>query len=222
MSSSRMAESHDSARMRVGAVLLAAGQGSRLGGYPKALLQRQGIPLIHHHLRALDAAGVNVTVVVTGFYHQAIEPELASFSVEVVRNPDPARGQPSSVRLGMQAIGADFDAIIMMLCDQPLINANDIKMLLEGFCQSAGGEILVPQVNGQRGNPIVVSGQAMAQMLGADETMYCRRFMDENPGTVCFMQTENAHFIADLDTPADLAGFEARWGQRITKPSIAL
>jgi molybdenum cofactor cytidylyltransferase len=205
-------------RTRVGAVLLAAGQGSRMGGCPKALLQRQGVPLIEHHLKALRAVGVDTIVVVTGYYHEDIEPLLQSAGLTVVRNPKPEAGQPSSVRLGIEAIGADFDAVIMMLCDQPLIDASDLQALLEAFRLSTPAQIIVPRVHGLRGNPTVFSGQAMATMLKFDGQMYCRRFMDENPQLVQFMDTTNEHFIADVDTPEDLIAFEKRFGERLTIP----
>ena len=51
-------------RVRVGAILLAAGQGSRMGGVPKALIELQGVPLINRQLIALSGAGVDEVVVV--------------------------------------------------------------------------------------------------------------------------------------------------------------
>ena len=56
-------------RARIGAILLAAGQGSRMGGVPKSLLELQGVPLINRQLIALSGAGVDEVVVVTGYYH---------------------------------------------------------------------------------------------------------------------------------------------------------
>ena len=88
------------ARLRVGAVLLAAGEGSRLGKVPKCLLSLQGVPLIKRHMIALSGAGVDEVVVVTGYYHAEEEPAVESFPVTVVRNPAPENGQQSSVRLG--------------------------------------------------------------------------------------------------------------------------
>ena len=56
-------------RVRVGAVLLAAGEGKRMGGVPKALIELGGVPLINRQLIALSGAGVDEVVVVTGHYH---------------------------------------------------------------------------------------------------------------------------------------------------------
>ena len=47
------------ARLRVGAVLLAAGEGLRMGGVAKPLITLQGVPLINRQLIALSGAGVD-------------------------------------------------------------------------------------------------------------------------------------------------------------------
>lgn len=205
-------------RMRIGAVLLAAGQGSRLGNQPKALLQLQGVPLINRHLIALSGAGVDEVVVVTGFYHEQVEPLVEQFPVQIVRNLDPGAGQPSSVRLGIQTLGEKFDAVIMMLCDQPLVSANDITTLIAAFKKRLFGEIIIPKVNGDRGNPIVLSGAAIAQILADDQNMYCRKFIDEHPEQVSYFETDNEHYITDIDTLADIDKFEQKTGWTLTLP----
>ena len=205
-------------RMRVGAVLLAAGQGSRMGNQPKAMLRLQGVPLINRHLIALSGTGVDEVVVVTGFYHEHIEPLVHAFPVQIARNADPGAGQASSVRLGVETIGDRFDAVIMMLCDQPLISANDVTALISAFKKRTHGEIVVPVVAGQRGNPIVLSGKAIGEILALGQNMYCRKYIDAHPELVTFYETDNEHFVADVDTREDLDSFEAKWGYKLEMP----
>lgn len=207
-------------RMRIGAVLLAAGQGSRMGNQPKSMLKLQGVPLINRHLIALSGAGVDEVVVVTGFHHEQIEPLVQAFPVQVVRNQDPAAGQQSSVRLGIETIGDRFDAVIMMLCDQPLVNASDITALIAAFKKRTHGEILMPVVNEQRGNPIVLSGKAIGEILAQGQSMYCRKYMDSHPELVTLFETGNEHFVTDVDTLDDLEVFEKKWGYRLELPEV--
>ena len=77
--------------MTVGAVLLAAGAGSRLGGRPKALLELGGVPLILRQLIALSGAGVDEVVVVLGHHADAIEAAVRAV-------PDHAGAQPVARR----------------------------------------------------------------------------------------------------------------------------
>ena len=207
-------------RARIGAILLAAGQGSRMGGVPKSLLTLQGVPLINRQLIALSGAGVDEVVVVTGYYHALVEPAVEQFPVKVVRNPNPEDGQASSVRLGIEALGSNFDAIIMALSDQPLINASDITKLIAAFKQRLSGEILMPVVNGQRGNPIVLSGSVIGQIIESGQNMVCRKFMDQHPELVTQYETDNEHFVFDVDSLEDLNTFAAKTGWILKLPNL--
>ena len=199
--------------MRIGAVLLAAGQGSRIGGSPKALLQLQGLSFLEHHLGALNAVGVSQVVVVTGFYYQSVETIAQQFPVQIVRNSAPELGQASSVRLGIEALGGELDVIIMMLCDQPFIGRAELTLLLAEFRQlanlkgglsSAPEIILIPEVVGHRGNPTLFSGAVMRAILASAEQLSCRQYADLHPELITFLKTDNAHFVIDIDTPEDL------------------
>ena len=206
-------------RVRVGAILLAAGEGRRMGVVPKALIQLQEVPLINRQLIALSGAGVDEVIVVTGYHHQLVEPLVEQFPVRIVRNLTPEDGQASSVRLGLEALGPNFDAVIMALCDQPLINAADITQLIAAFKRRKSGEILLPMVDGNRGNPIVLGGVALAQILESGKNMVCRKFMDEHPEMVDVFQSENQHYVMDVDSLDDLKKFEEKTGWHLQLPS---
>jgi CTP:molybdopterin cytidylyltransferase MocA len=166
----------------------------------------------------LSDAGIDKVVVVTGFYHEQVEPVAEQFSVQVVRNINPGDGQPSSVRLGIETLGSKFDAVIMMLCDQPLINTTDITTLLTAFEERSLGEIVIPKVKGQRGNPVVFSGAAIGQILADGQQMHCRKYIDQNPGQVIDFESDNSHYVTDIDTLADITRFEQQTGLTLTLP----
>ena len=77
------------------AIILSAGQGSRLGhlvdNRPKCLIEFSGRTLLDRQLDALEANGVHEAVVVTGFHDELIEQALARRSggpsVRTVFNP---------------------------------------------------------------------------------------------------------------------------------------
>ena len=208
-------------RVRVGAILLAAGEGSRMGGVPKALIELQGIPLINRQLIALSGAGVDEVVVVTGYRHNLVEPLVEQFPVRIARNLNPETGQASSVRLGLEALGANFDAVIMALCDQPLINAVDIAQLIAAFKKRKSGEIILPMVDGNRGNPIVIGRIALDQMLESGTNMVCRKFMDQHPEMVELFHSDNEHFTMDVDSLEDLEKFEEKTGWHLQLPNLS-
>ena len=133
-------------RLRIGAVLLAAGEGRRMGGVAKALIRLQGVPLISRHLVALSGAGVDEVVVVTGHAREAIEEQLRSFVVTLAHNEAYAAGQQGSVRVGLAALSGEFDAVIVMPADQPLIGAGDLTELIGAFKKRPAGHVVVPVV----------------------------------------------------------------------------
>src|SRR5262249_23298839 len=92
------------ARLRIGAVLLAAGEGRRMGGVAKPLIRLQGVPLISRQLVALSGAGVDGGVVVTGHARHAIEEQVRNFVVTLAHNGAHADGQQGSVRIGLEAL----------------------------------------------------------------------------------------------------------------------
>ena len=87
-------------RTTIGAVLLAAGAGTRLGHRPKALLELGGVPLVMRQLIALSGAGVDEVAVVLGHHAETIEAAVQQLPITIVRNPSPDDGQASSVRIG--------------------------------------------------------------------------------------------------------------------------
>ena len=204
--------------MKVGAVLLAAGAGSRLGGRPKSLLMLDGVPLICRAVDALTGAGVAPIVVVLGHYGDHIAHALREHAVTLVSNATPDHGQAASLRVGMQALPGRIDAVIVMLADQPLINRDDINALINAFTQRGTKRMVVPCVNGEPGNPVVIDAALRATWQAGDVNATGRRWRETNPATVHWFDTDNAHYQVDIDTPADLVRFAERTGFKLTWP----
>jgi molybdenum cofactor cytidylyltransferase len=206
-------------RVVVGAVLLAAGSGSRFGGRPKSLLELGGVPLIRRQLIALSGAGVDEVVVVLGHHADAIEASVRDFPVTLARNPSPDDGQASSVRIGLQALAGKLDAVIVALADQPMINAQDITALIGAFKKRGDASMLVPRVAGEPGNPVIFEAELREQWLAGDVDAACRRWRDANPERVLWFDTDNQRYRVDIDTPEDIARFVERTGHGLRWPA---
>ena len=197
-------------KLRLAILLLAAGQGSRLGSIPKALLKKDGESLLKHLYQAAVAFSPVQFVVVSGFHAQAVEAELAmlgrdiNLPIHLVLNPRPELGQSSSVRLGLESLEKNYDVLLIALCDQPAIGQQEIADLLNQFEQrKAGQEMILPMVGKQRGNPVLFSKKVIEDIL-AVPAMVCRPFMDEHPELVRIFSTGNEAYILDVDTEEDI------------------
>ena len=209
------------ARLRIGAVLLAAGEGRRMGGVSKPLIRLQGVPLIRRHLVALSGAGVDEVVVVTGHAREAVEAQVQGFPVTLAHNPAYAQGQQGSVRIGLAALSGTFDAVFVALADQPMIGAGDLTELISAFKKRPAGHVVVPVVAGERGNPIVLDEVAHAQILTSDANLACRHLIERQPELVHLHETANTRFVVDLDTLQDVHALAARTGWRLELPELA-
>ena len=189
-----------------------------MGHKPKSLLALNGEPLIRRSVRQLLEAGVTQLVVVLGHYAAEIEAPLNGLPVNKVYNPDPDQGLVSSQRLGLQALSDNTDTVIMSLADQPLVTTQDIQTLLLAFA-SATTDMLFPFVNGQPGNPVLLSARARLDILAGDKLFGCKEWRQSHAAQTLKLPTDNLHFVTDLDRPEDVAGFEKQHGMKLQWPA---
>jgi molybdenum cofactor cytidylyltransferase/nicotine blue oxidoreductase len=208
-----LSESLQSPTLRLAILILAAGEGSRLGGYPKGLLKKDGNSLLKRFFNSVKSLSPVEMLAVTGFYSEEMEAEIQAIQKNIqnthslitwVRNPSPEVGQSSSVRLGLESLQSDYDVLLIALCDQPNVGALEIEVLLNQFHQRAPHqEIILPMVNGQRGNPVLFS-KAVIQSVLAIPGMVCRPYMDQHPELVKTVASNNQAYLQDVDTQADI------------------
>jgi len=199
-----------SSNLRLAIVLLAAGEGSRMGSVPKTLLQKDGKTLLERFCAAVKALHPVQFVVITGFHAAPIEKELnrlaklMDLSITVIHNQNASTGQASSVRLALESLDNAFDVVAMCLSDQPQIGEDELIALLNQFVgREPNQDVVMPIVGGQRGNPVLFSKKAVEEMLQIPG-MVCRSFMDKNPNRIKILNSDNDAYVLDVDTDADI------------------
>jgi CTP:molybdopterin cytidylyltransferase MocA len=206
--------------LHIGAVMLAAGAGARLGLRPKCLLELDGVPLIRRQLAALTEAGVAELVVVLGLHADRIAPVLEDLPIRIIRNMDPDAGQNVSLHLGLQTLPTHVDAVLVALADQPLIAAQDLLDLTAAYAKRAIGiEVVQPQVAGLPGNPVMFSNGVLADILCGETSAGCRAWQAAHPTQVLRWETTNTHYRLDIDDAEDMAAFARNTGHTLRWPS---
>jgi molybdenum cofactor cytidylyltransferase len=210
----------------MGAVILAAGSATRMGLRPKCLLELDGVSLLRRQWLALSGAGVQDVVVVLGHYAQRIRQSAPDMPVQWLLNPDPDAGQESSLRLGLQAMPPEVGAVLVLLADQALIEAQDIADLIAAYHQRPESMQLVrPVVDGLPGNPVIFSRSVAQQILAGPSSMGGRQWQQEHPEQVHRWRSNNSHYRTDVDSPEDLealmkaTGLQLRWPADLQIPS---
>ena len=199
-----------SSNLRVAIVLLAAGEGSRMGSVPKALLQKDGKTLLERFCTAVKGLHPVEFVVITGFHATPIEQELnrlaklMDLSITIIHNENASTGQASSVRLALESLDSAFDVVAMCLSDQPQIGEHELIAMLNQFVdREPNQDVVMPMVAGQRGNPVLFSKKAVEEMLQIPG-MVCRSFMDQYPNRIKILSSDNEAYVLDVDTVADI------------------
>lgn len=188
--------------MPIGAVVLAAGQGSRMGGENKLLLEVAGRPMVRHVVEAASEGGCDSVHVV--YSSDAVAAALGD-AAYLVHNPDAESGQASSLRVGLQSMPEDVTAAVVLLGDQPLVGARTVRMLLRAWRREEARAAVAasfPEAEGWR-PPVVLDRRLWADLYELRGDEGARRLFRGRPELLeTVLATGSPH---DVDTPEDYA-----------------
>lgn len=186
-------------------VILAGGASSRMGS-PKALLvDDRGQPFVVRLVHAMAEAGLRELVVITGYEHDAIIAALASSAqaVRIVRNPDPARGQLSSLWTAMDEVcRPETEAIAVMLVDVPLVAPATIRTVVDAWKRSRA-PIVRPAVGPRRGHPVVFDRAVFEELRQAALDIGARAVVRAHAHDILDVPVADTGCLKDIDTPGD-------------------
>jgi len=185
----------------IGAVILAAGGSSRLG-QPKQLLRFRGETLIARTVRAAAEARCTPIVVVTGDAGDAIRNEVCAMPAVVIENPNWRQGLGTSIRAGVQYLANSTEAVLLLTCDQPLVDAVVIAELIRTR-EEAGKPIIASSYANTLGVPALFDRSCFPALLSLPDDSGAKYLIAARPDDVASVLFEDG--VIDIDTPEDLA-----------------
>ena len=186
--------------MKIGVIILAAGESSRMG-QPKQLLRYGGQSLLRHAAETAIESLWNRTVVVIGNEARRMKTELAGLPVSIVENENWRAGMSSSIRAGMAELAPDDpDAVIVMLCDQPLLTAEILNDLIFTHIKS-GEPIVASTYGGIQGAPALFTREIFPDLTSLTGDEGARRVILNHPDSVATIAFPQGAF--DVDTPRE-------------------
>jgi molybdenum cofactor cytidylyltransferase len=187
--------------MGVTAVLLAAGESTRMGQL-KALLPWQGRPLLRYQAEALLAAPVERLVVVLGHRREELEPVLPTDKrLQSLDNPDYRSGKVSSIVAGVRAAPAEDDVLLVGV-DQPRPVAL-LERVIEAHA-SANALLTVAAYQGRSGHPVVFSAALRPELLAISEsTEGLRAVLRRHAREAQLVETGDPLALVNLNTRQD-------------------
>jgi len=184
------------------AIVLAAGQSTRMGAVDKLLLPIGGVPMVRRCVAVFASLASPVTVVVNDRKGAAAR-SLAGLDVNLAENPVADADQQGSARIGLAAAELAGRGLLIGLADQPLLVAADVVALIAAFDAAGGDAICIPRFAGQRGNPLLWPASLARAVRDAGASP--RGFIDANPARIRWFDAANDHYTRDVDTPEDAA-----------------
>ena len=188
----------------LGAVVLAAGAGERMGR-PKALLEWRGRSFVRHAVAQAEAAEASPIVVVEGAV--VIPAEDLGPAIKVT-NPTWPQGQMDSLRRGLVELDmlAPGCAALVLTVDRPHVRPETVAALAAAF-RAAPPQVWQPEHGGRRGHPLIWPAMLVPQLLALGPGDSPRDLLGrpEVTGLRRALAVDDPAVLDNLDRPADLA-----------------
>lgn len=186
-------------------LVTAAGESTRMGGFPKPLLTVDDQRFVERLIATYRAAGVADVVVVLGHEAAEVEARADLSGATVVRNDDYESGMLSSVRAGVrEAQSAGADGLFLSPVDYPLIPSTAVERLTEAFeGPHADADVIHPTVDGERGHPPLFAASSFDALLAAPDDEGARAVVYDPATDVADVDVGDERIFVDIDTPAE-------------------
>ena len=187
-------------------IILAAGDSNRMG-QPKGLIQFKGKPFLSHQIEWLLQIGFAEIIVVLGrdtILYQRDVPELKKTTFIV--NPEPERGQFSSVQCGLQIIAnMAHEGVFILPIDVPSPK-KDVWLELRKGIAEAKVDVIVPEFEGKKGHPVLIKESFMKELLEKD--IESRLDYEIKKKNVKIISCRDKNIVLNLNTPEEWKKYE--------------
>jgi molybdenum cofactor cytidylyltransferase len=201
-------------------LILAAGESSRMGR-DKALLTWPPQPTNPTEDTFLSAAvrlfldHVDEVLVVVGKNQAALAPVIYANGATLVINPDPDRGQFSSLQIGLQEVlNRGRDAAMVTLVDRPPVRTTTIEKLQSTFDSATAKRkwAVIPEYQGKHGHPILLGREMLTAFLSAPDSSNARDVEHANQSCIEYLPVDDPLVSLNVDTPEQYAALNVNVG----------
>ena len=188
--------------MKTGIIILAAGESSRLG-YPKQIAKYKEKTLLQLAIDAANDANVDKRVLVLGANRDEIKKTFPGASIPNIPNPHYQKGMSSSIKVGLEyMLKIDKpDQVIIMLCDQPFVDAKILNKLIAAQKKESKG-IIACSYSKTVGVPILFGSTYFKELMALTGDEGAKNIVlahEDDLATVAFPKGK-----VDIDTEEDL------------------
>jgi molybdenum cofactor cytidylyltransferase len=193
--------------MTSAAIILAAGSSSRMG-QSKQLLDIKGKKLLIRTIDTVLQAGISEVTVVLGSEEPMHRKILKGLPVDIVHNPDWENGMGSSLKTGLRYLiskNTSLEAIVVLVCDQPLLTRENISSLLDKY-HDVSKPIIASRYSGMPGVPALFDKSYFKKLAALPDDQGAKKIILQNPADVYEVDFPGGE--VDLDTMEDYRAFQ--------------
>ena len=188
----------------ISAILLAAGESTRMNGDFKPLMKWGTRTVISQCIDNLKRSRVDEIIVVLGHRESEIRARLAGAGVQFVINRDFRKGMLSSLKTGFPMLSPRTDAVLVALVDQPNIGPDVINPLVVSY-GDYDTRISVPVFEGKHGHPIVIDREFEEEIMLLDDNNPegLKALLKAHKNEIQEVPVDSVSILEDIDTPED-------------------
>jgi molybdenum cofactor cytidylyltransferase len=154
------------------------------------------------------APTTEMVIVVAGANEPTLRGVVYARAGYLVVNPNPERGQFSSLRVGLQAVlDRGHDGAVVMLVDRPPVARATIEYLQTELATSTEEDVwaVIPTFAGQHGHPMVMGRDMIEAFLRAPVETTAKEVRAERIDHVRYIEVSDENVVRNVNTPEEYA-----------------
>lgn len=198
----KMQKNKGDVQMSLNAIILAAGEGTRMKSKtPKVLHKIVGKSMVEHVIDAADAVGCTRKVVVVGSGREKVEADLSALDLTFVHQAE-RLGSGHAVMVAEHEIDNEEDVLI--LCgDTPLIQGKTLQKLIDAHCEAGNAcTVLTAELEDPTGYGRIVrdpKGNVLKIVEQKDANEEIKAIKEINSGIYCFKGALLKEYLSKID-----------------------
>lgn len=193
---------------KIAMIILAAGSSKRMKAV-KQLFPWKKTTLLDNAITIGVNSIVNDVFVVLGANYKIIEEQIDSTNITLINNPMWKDGMGTSISCSMEYLNKKnriYDAVLIALCDQPLIDVIHINMLINSFISSN-----INIVSSNLGVPAIFGSKYFNSLTELGQDFGARKIISANKDDLFVIQEKEK--LVDIDTQSDYNEVFRKYGK---------
>ncbi|MBK7606192.1 MAG: nucleotidyltransferase family protein [Saprospiraceae bacterium] len=194
---------------KIGIIVLAAGNSSRLGTAKQLLKDKNGVSFIKRITALALSLSCKKVLCILGANHPAIAQELKDLKATIVINDLWSQGIASSIKLAVHTVNSQFpdlEALLFLVCDQPFVDEKILHQVIYQYFKS-GQPIVASHYQNILGTPALFDRSFFPALSLLEGDRGAGKVIHDHSDRVAMIDFEDGLF--DIDTQRDYELYSA-------------